>query len=160
MFTVLGWHRMNSSLGLLSWYSQSWFDRFYIWFMSCIFILDLPTNIDMWTLYYFFLAGNWVVSSFFDCLGKGGKTWKLKIYDGLWMPRNKERNLLAEIYRFWNLLIMGIRFHKIFIVYEYQLGTVNEYFQLQHFFFPISRWTSIVIVNRSSIKSGINWSKI
>jgi hypothetical protein len=34
---------------------------------SRIFLMDLPTNIDLWNLHYFFLAGNWVVSRLFDC---------------------------------------------------------------------------------------------
>jgi hypothetical protein len=49
---------------------------------SRVFILDLPTNIDLSNLYYFFLAGNGVASSLFDCLRKCGKAWKLS-YNGL-----------------------------------------------------------------------------
>jgi hypothetical protein len=70
---------------------------------SRVFILDWHTNIKVWNLYYLFLAGNWVVSSLFDCCGKFGNAWKLWIYDGLRIPRKKEGHLLVEIYGLWNL---------------------------------------------------------
>jgi hypothetical protein len=44
---------------------------------SHIFILDLPAGIDLWNLYYYILAGNWVVYSLFEILGKCRNAWKL-----------------------------------------------------------------------------------
>jgi hypothetical protein len=42
-----------------------------------IFILDLPTNIELWTLDYLFWEGNWVFSILFDSREKCGNAWKL-----------------------------------------------------------------------------------
>jgi hypothetical protein len=50
-------------------------------FHSYIFMLELPTNIELWNLYYLFVAGKWVVSSLFDCFGKCGNAWILTIYE-------------------------------------------------------------------------------
>jgi hypothetical protein len=69
----------------------------------------------------YFLAGNRVISSLFT------------VWDNVGMPENyrfimgykyhkKEGILLAEIYCLRNLsTVLSIRFHKIFVVFEYQL---------------------------------------
>jgi hypothetical protein len=90
----VGIHRGNFIFDLWNSYLQP---RLYI---------ILPTNIDLWNLYYFILVGNWVVSSLFDSIGKCGDAWKLEIYDGLWIPRKKGGNLQAEIYCLLNLYFM------------------------------------------------------
>jgi hypothetical protein len=83
---------------------------------SRVFILDLPTNIDLWNLYYFFLAWNWAVSSLYDFWRKCGNAWKLVIYDGLWIPRIKGGNLLNELYSLRNLYINYLLdFRKYFL---------------------------------------------
>jgi hypothetical protein len=35
---------------------------------SRIFMLDLTSSIDVWNLYYYILAGHWIVYSLFYCL--------------------------------------------------------------------------------------------
>jgi hypothetical protein len=87
---------------------------------SCVFvycILDLPTYIDLWNLYYSFLAGNEVVSSLFDCEGKCGNAWKLDNNYGLWIPRKKAENSLAEIYSLRNLYIIYYISKNIFYLW-------------------------------------------
>jgi hypothetical protein len=42
-----------------------------------LFILDLPTSIDLWNLQDLILAGNWVLSSLFGCWGKCGNAYNL-----------------------------------------------------------------------------------
>jgi hypothetical protein len=62
----VGIHRTN----FISWINKIVID-------SRVLIVDLPTNIVSGNLYHFFLAGNEIVSSLFDCLGKCGNAWKL-----------------------------------------------------------------------------------
>jgi hypothetical protein len=86
---------------------------------SQVFILDLPTNEDLWNLYYLFLlTGKWVVFCLFDWPEKCGNAWQLHFYDGLWITE-KKKNILAEMYipSLRNIYILCIRFHKYFFLW-------------------------------------------
>jgi hypothetical protein len=105
----VGIHRANFAdfiLDLRNCYSQL---LLYIWFTQ---------NTDLWILInYFFLVGNWVVSCFFECLWK---CWEcLKTLDSWWTvnTKEKEENLIAEMYSLLNLYIIYKIWQNIFCLW-------------------------------------------
>jgi hypothetical protein len=70
---------------------------------SHFFVFDLPTHINLWNLYYFFLAWNWVVSGLFDCLKNAGMSENYRfMVDYEYQAKKKEiyelKYIVLEIY--------------------------------------------------------------
>jgi hypothetical protein len=133
---------------------------------SRVFKLDLPLN-----LYYFFLVGNWVVSSLFYCLRKCGNAWKLFIYDGMQIPRKKKEicwlntkssmsiyYLLDFTIYFWfvntNSVDMTCQLgtELVFADKKYFVKSNRYYIDFKDYIFPVLEF----IVKFFSLKSNIN----
>jgi hypothetical protein len=87
---------------------------------SRVFISDLPASIDLQNLYYYILAGNWVVIVCLTVWEFAGmpENYRLMMdyeYQGKKEEIHKLKYIVFEIY------ILSIRFQKILFACEFQL---------------------------------------
>jgi hypothetical protein len=104
------------------------------------------------------LAGNWVVSSLFDCWRKMRECLTTRFMVEYEYQEKKEGNLLAELHSLQNLYsILSIWVHKIFVVCEYQLRRRSRLKLMLFFITAIRSKVLICQLWCRSVKLSICW---